>query len=153
MTVLLVRHTHAGDRSAWDGDDRRRPVSDRGALQAEALVDLLATYPVERVLTSPYIRCVQSVAPLAAARGLEVEEEDLLAEGAPLDLVQALLRRCEAEGVVLCSHGDVIGAVVSDLAHRGVDLGPAGARWEKASTWVLEGDLRHPRASYLPPPA
>jgi broad specificity phosphatase PhoE len=153
MTVLLVRHTHAGDRAAWDGDDRRRPVSDRGAEQAEALVDLLASYPVERVLSSPYVRCVQSVAPLAAARSLEVEEEDLLAEGAPLDLVRQLLRRSAAQDVVLCSHGDVIGAVVSDLARRGVDLGPAGATWEKASTWILDGDPLHPLASYLPPPA
>jgi broad specificity phosphatase PhoE len=153
VTMLLVRHTHAGDRSTWDGDDRRRPVSARGVQQADALVGMLASYPVERVLSSPYVRCVQSVAPLAAARGLEVEEEDLLAEGAPLDLVQQLLRRYETEDIVLCSHGDVIGAVVSDLAQRGVDLGPAGARWEKASTWVLDGDPRHPRASYLPPPA
>jgi broad specificity phosphatase PhoE len=153
MTVFLVRHTHAGDRSTWDGDDRRRPVSELGVRQAEALVELLADHPVDRVLSSPYVRCVQSVAPLAATRGLEVEEEDLLAEGVPLDLVQQLLRRCEAEDVVLCSHGDVIGAVVSDLAHRGVDLGPAGETWPKASTWILDGDPLRPRASYLPPPA
>jgi broad specificity phosphatase PhoE len=153
LTVLLVRHTHAGDRSAWAGDDRRRPVSARGARQADALVKLLASYPIDRVLTSPYVRCVQSVAPLAAARGIEVEEEDVLAEGAPLDLVQQLLRRHAVDHTVLCSHGDVIGAIVTDLAERGVDLGPAGARWEKASTWVLDGDPLRPRASYLPPPA
>jgi phosphohistidine phosphatase SixA len=153
VTLLLLRHTHAGERDAWAGDDRHRPVSERGARQAEALVHQLSTYPIERVLTSPYVRCVQSVEPLAAARGLEVEEEDVLAEGAPFDLVQRLLQRVAGEDVVLCSHGDVIGAIVSDLAHRGVDLGPVGATWQKASTWVLDGDPHRPRASYLPPPA
>jgi 8-oxo-dGTP diphosphatase len=153
VTILLLRHTHAGDRDAWRGDDRQRPVSDRGVRQAEALVAQLGGYPVERVLTSPYVRCVQSVEPLAAARGLEVEEDDRLAEGTPFDLVRRLLHELADEQAVLCSHGDVIGAIVTDLAHRGVDLGSAGLVWAKASTWVLDGDATTPRASYLPPPA
>jgi phosphohistidine phosphatase SixA len=153
VTILLLRHTHAGDRDAWTGDDRRRPVSDRGARQAKALVPQLERYPVERVLTSPYVRCVQSVQPLASARGLEVEEEDRLAEGTSFDLIDRLLHEVADQHVVLCSHGDVIGAIVSELAHRGVDLGPAGPVWAKASTWVLDGDPADPHASYLPPPA
>jgi phosphohistidine phosphatase SixA len=153
MTLLVLRHTHAGDREAWSGDDRRRPVSERGARQAEALVEVLAPYPLERVLTSPYLRCVQSVEPLAAARGLEVEHEDLLAEGTPLDRIQGLLRDVADVPTVLCSHGDVVSSIVTDLAHRGVDLGPNGLVWQKASTWVLDGDPLRPRASYLPPPA
>jgi broad specificity phosphatase PhoE len=153
MTILLLRHTHAGDRDRWEGDDRRRPVSARGVRQAERLVEQFGGYPVDRVLTSPYVRCVQSVEPLATARGLDIEEDDRLAEGTPFDLVQRLLREVADHEVVLCSHGDVIGAIVSDLAHRGVDLGTAGPVWAKASTWVLDGDPQHPRASYLPPPA
>jgi 8-oxo-dGTP diphosphatase len=152
MTILLLRHTHAGDRDRWVGDDRQRPVSDRGVRQAKALVDLLGGYPVDRVLTSPYVRCVQSVVPLAVARGLDIEEDDRLAEGTPFDLVQRLLREVADDEVVLCSHGDVIGAIVTDLAQRGVDLGPDGPVWAKASTWVLDGDPLQPRASYLPPP-
>jgi broad specificity phosphatase PhoE len=153
VTLLVLRHTHAGDRATWRGDDRLRPVSERGERQAHALVDLLAGYPLDRILTSPYVRCVQSVEPLAAARGIEVEEEDLLAEGAPLDLVQRLLLQLAGDHAVLCSHGDVIGAIVTDLAHRDVDLGPGPPEWPKASTWVLDGDPLAPRASYLPPPA
>jgi 8-oxo-dGTP diphosphatase len=153
VTILLLRHTHAGDRDAWVGDDRRRPVSERGVRQAEALVVQLGGYPVERVLTSPYVRCVQSVEPLAAARGLELEEDERLAEGTPFDLVQRLLHEVAGSDTVLCSHGDVIGAIVTDLAHRGVDLGSAGQVWAKASTWVLDGEPTAPSASYLPPPA
>jgi phosphohistidine phosphatase SixA len=153
VTILLFRHTHAGDRDHWVGDDRQRPLSGRGVRQAAAVVDQLAGYPVERVLSSPYLRCVQSVQPLASVRGLDVEEEHRLAEGTAFDLVRGLLRQVDGEHVVLCSHGDVIGAIVTDLAHRGVDLGEPGPVWQKGSTWVLDGAPDAPAARYLPPPA
>lgn len=153
MPLLLLRHVHAGDRDTWSGDDRLRPVSDRGVRQADALVAAYTDLPVQRILTSPYRRCVQSVEPLAAALGLDVEQEDDLAEGVPLDVVQRLLGRLRGHDVVLCSHGDVIGSLVQDWHFRGVNLGPAGPRWQKASTWVVEGDPRLPTVRYLPPPA
>ena len=155
MTLLLLRHVHAGDRDGWTGDDRRRPISDRGHRQADALVATYDGQDVTRILTSPYVRCVQSVEPLADARGLDVEVEDALAEGTPLDAVRRLFARLDGGTVVLCSHGDVIASVVQDLLVRGVDLGgPDALRWQKGATWVLEGDPRSPRtARYLPPPA
>ena len=42
MSLLLIRHALAGHRNAWEGDDRVRPVDDRGRLQSDALVDALA---------------------------------------------------------------------------------------------------------------
>ena len=153
MPLLLLRHVHAGDRDAYDGDDRRRPASDRGIREAQALVETYADFPITRILTSPYTRCVQSVEPLAAARGLSVEETDDLAEGTPLDLVHRVLARLRGEDTVLCSHGDVIGSVVQDWHFRGVDLGTDGPRWPKGSTWVAGGDPRVPTVRYLPPPA
>lgn len=134
MSVLLIRHAHAGDRAAWSDPDHLRPLTTRGRREATALVELFAGYEVARVLTSPARRCVETVAPLAAARGLEVEEHDGLAEGAPLDRVEPLLR---IPAAALCSHGDVIGAVLRDLAARGVDLGPDPGL-AKGSTWVLD---------------
>lgn len=153
MPHLLLRHVHAGDRDAFAGDDRRRPASARGRRQAEALIASFAEFPIARILTSPYTRCVQSVEPLAAALGLPVEETDELAEGASLDLVWRLFARLGDEVAVLCSHGDVVGSVVQDWHYRGVNLGAEGPRWEKASTWVVEGDPRLPSVHYLPPPA
>ena len=152
MTVLLVRHVEAGDRDGWSGEDRLRPVSDHGRAQAEALVPLLTPFAPTDILSSPYVRCVQSVEPLAQALGLEVQYEDHLAEGTPFDLVQRLLKRVRGDGtVVLCSHGDVIGAVISDLFHRGA-LGDQPSRWRKGSVWVLDGPPGNPRPRYLPPP-
>ena len=48
MIVLLVRHARAGDRDAWEDDDRLRPLDKKGWKQAEGLVGLLADYPLRR---------------------------------------------------------------------------------------------------------
>lgn len=164
MTVLLIRHVDAGDRHDWDQPDHLRPLSSRGLKQSLALVDTLATHPIDRVVTSPYVRCVQSVEPLAAALGLPAETDDTLAEGALLDAVRRLLRRPGGQCVALCSHGDVIGAIVDDLARRGL-LDGLEPRWPKGSTWRLDGPLwpgpdgtdrpdeRDVTVEYLAPPA
>jgi broad specificity phosphatase PhoE len=158
VSLLLLRHVHAGDRAAWSGDDRSRPISATGLRQALAIVDRYADRPVVGIVTSPYTRCVQSVEPLAASRGLPIEEAEELAEGAPLDVVErfvrAQTRRGDRDGgdVVLCSHGDVIGAVVTYLGESGAELPSATPTWSKASTWVLDGGLDDPAPVHLPPP-
>src|SRR5918996_824199 len=45
--VLLLRHGRAGERSSWEGDDRRRPLDELGMRQAEELVRLLSRFEVE----------------------------------------------------------------------------------------------------------
>lgn len=153
MTILLLRHAHAGDRSRWEGDDRARPLTERGVHQAQSLHATYAQHPIEQVLTSPWTRCVQTVEPLAQARHLDVEVADALGEGTPLDVVQRLLRRTRDTTAVMCTHGDVLAAVLTDLSHRGV-VGADGLRWPKGSTWELaadeDGAVTH--AAYLPPP-
>ena len=142
MAVLLVRHAAAGDRDAWDAPDQLRPLDGHGLAQAESLVDLLAGFPVERVLSSPYLRCTQTVEPLAAARGLEVEPCEELAEGGAAAALVLVRRLLEGPGVVLCTHGDVMEAV---LDGRGVSR---TRETEKGATWAVEPGA----ARYLPPP-
>lgn len=147
--VLLVRHAEAGDRRRWEGDDHRRPLSDEGRRQAERLVEVLRDQPVGRILSSPYARCMQTVEPLAAARGVAVEPSDALAEGAGAAAVHRLLG--EVGDAVLCSHGDVVQELVEALDRRGVAVGGGLA---KGSTWVLDvvgGEVVGAR--YLPEPA
>ena len=103
MSVLL-RHASAGDRSAWAGDDFHRPLDKKWRRQAKEIAAALAADDVRRVVSSPYVRCVQTVEPLAAALGLEVEIDDRLAEGGD-GSARALF---EEPGVVACTHGDVI---------------------------------------------
>jgi 8-oxo-dGTP diphosphatase len=150
--AYLVRHAKAGDRERWKEPDELRPLTKKGRRQAEALVARFRGLDVARVISSPYARCVQTVRPLALDRGLPVDTSDVLAEGAATSDVLALLEELASTPTVLCSHGDVIPALVLHLVELGANI--AGERdWKKGSTWVLEreGD-RVARASYLPPP-
>jgi 8-oxo-dGTP diphosphatase len=151
--VYLVRHAKAGARSAWTEADELRPLSKNGRRQAEALVRLLRGTSVERVVSSPYVRCVQTVRPLALDRGLPVETSDALAEGATLEAAMAVLNDLSTVPTVVCSHGDVIPAILEHLEVLGGRLeGPR--EWRKGSVWVAERqDGRFTRARYLPPSA
>ena len=153
MPLILVRHAVAESRRGWDEPDLIRPLNERGTKQAAALVDQLAPYPVARVLSSPYLRCTQTVAPLAVAAGVDLEESDALAEGMSRDAV-ALVRGLAGSTAALCSHGDVIPRVLQTLVIEDeLDLGP-DPRWQKGSSWVLDSEGgRFTSARYLPPPA
>jgi 8-oxo-dGTP diphosphatase len=152
--LFLVRHADAGNRGAWVGDDFDRPLDDSGSMQAEAIAVALAERPVRRILSSPAVRCVDTVAPLGRTLELPVETVDELAEGSPVGNALDLLASLAAgEGdSVLCSHGDVIPGVLWVLARYGLDV-PYLGRCKKASIWELEvsegsvvaATYRHPR--------
>ena len=154
MTLYLFRHAKAGERKSWDGDDFLRPLSRRGQKQAEGLIALLADAPLDRIFSSPYVRCMESVVPLAARRELAIEPVEALAEGAPLESALALVRKHQARDTLMCSHGDVIPMVLEHFASRGLDLGPHPA-CPKGSTWVVDLDPTGEPVTtrYLPPPA
>ncbi len=143
MRALLVRHARAGSRRRWTGDDRLRPLDRKGRRQARELARTLASLGVTRLLSSPYVRCVQTLEPAGERLGLPVEARPELAEGAARDDVAVLLGELEDGVPALSTHGDVIVEL----------LGPAGES-RKGGIWVLEltgGQVRAER--YLEPPA
>lgn len=154
MPVFLVRHAHALSRDRWEGDDEDRELSAKGHRQARGLVPVLEKLEPGRVLSSPAVRCLDTVRPAADILGLAVEAEADLAEGrgpAALGLLRCLL----PFNPVLCSHGDVIPELLSALVVQdGLDLG-LNPRVEKGSVWVLEAgpEGSFEMATYLPPPA
>ena len=149
--MLLIRHAEAGDRRDWGGDDELRPLSPIGKDQAMRLVALWRDQPLTRVLSSPFVRCTQTVEPLASALGLQVEGTQALAEGhaaEALELVHSLV----GEDAALCTHGDVVPEVLQHLEAEGVHI-LAEWKWRKASTWVLHtDDGAFARATYVPRP-
>lgn len=173
-TVELVRHASAGKRGSWNGPDRERPLDDRGRRQAQLLADLLTPGPpLVAFVSSPSVRCVQTIEPLAAAAGRKVAEEPGLAEasapppiadagewhvsawlgGCALAVVDRLLAETEdGTRIVACSHGDTAPALLTVLAARdGVALERvhlAKAGW---ATLVFE-DRRCVRAEVHPAP-
>src|SRR5260370_2918778 len=150
--AYVVRHAKAGDRSDWMGDDRLRPLTKSGAGQAEALADLLATDPIDQILSSGYLRCLQTVEPLATRRKLPVEPVKDLEEGAGGESVIRLVEKFKGRNIVLCTHGDVVEELLEHLIAQGL-VQRARAKMEKGSTWVLEEkDGKITGAKYLPAP-
>ena len=154
MTVLLVRHARAGQRKYWKRPDIERPLSEKGQLQAERLVDVLARYPIKRIWSSPYVRCVQSVEPIAEKLSIEVEQYFELTEGAPADEVRALLRGSRNSTDIWCTHGDIVEVVLDAIVDDGVKLKKADKKFLKGSFWELQQDKkgRVTKATYFPPP-
>ena len=126
--LLFVRHASAGEREKWVGDDPLRPLDEKGRRQAVELVTKLEPYAVARILSSPFVRCVQTVEPLATARELAIETTDVLADGAGPDGVRRLLGQLAGSPAVLCGHGGEIEALFGET--------------KKSATHMLDAELR-----------
>ena len=98
--------------------------------------DALAEFQIDRIVSSPYLRCVQTVEPLAEARGLEIELDEQLG-ATRLDEVGEVLERLRGENVAVCTHGDL-----PWLGDR---------KFKKGATWVVDDRLVPER--YIKPPA
>jgi phosphohistidine phosphatase SixA len=130
MPLLLVRHAWAGKRSEWEGDDSKRPLDARGEQRAQELIERLASYPIEEIHTSPYTRCVQTVEPLAAARGLEPILRDELGEDRQWRDGAALVGELAGRDAVVCGHGGLEATLVDP------------PKWRKGATFVVDEGLR-----------
>jgi hypothetical protein len=86
---------------------------------------------------------------LAAREGHEVGLSDKLAEGGRLEALLGLLEEVP-EGSILCTHGDMLKAVISRFEAEEALQGRAC--WEKGVVWVLlRVGRRFVRASAIPP--
>ncbi len=150
--LYLVRHAKAGERRVWDGDDVDRPLSKAGWKQAEAIGKRLAKHGATGAISSHYVRCIQTLEPLAARLGSEVVVDKRLSEGEPYEHVLDLIADVPP-GTVLCSHGDIVPAVIGALARRGMEV-QTDADWRKGTIWVLtrKGAVVS-RGKVWPPPA
>jgi phosphohistidine phosphatase SixA len=151
MRSFLVRHAKAGSRSNWTGDDRIRPLSKNGWRQAELLAERLGTEHPSALWTSPYLRCRQTLEPLARATDLDIVEDERLAEAGRFEEVLELLTSLP-DGAVLCSHGDLIPDTIAALERRGCAI-ETPPDWRKATVWTVEHiDGEWIRATVEPPP-
>jgi 8-oxo-(d)GTP phosphatase len=140
VRALIVRHARAGDRLEWEGDDRLRPLDKKGRKQAKALAATLADLGADRLISSPYLRCVQTVEPAAARLHRPIEERAGLAEGAAWAEIEGVFAELEGSLPALSTHGDVIEALLPGLGCK------------KGAVWVVDVDRGEVRPeSYLPP--
>jgi 8-oxo-dGTP diphosphatase len=150
--LYLVRHGKAGSRHDYSGDDRLRPLSSAGRRQAEFLGTRLVEAGVKNFVSSPYVRCVQTLRPAAKETGTKVETDERLSEGHSFVGVLDLMVEV-SDATALCSHGDVIPETIAALVQRGCEF-LSEPDWRKGSVWVLErgpdGDIVSAEA--WPPP-
>jgi 2,3-bisphosphoglycerate-dependent phosphoglycerate mutase len=75
LYLYLVRHAH----SDWTTDEQR-PLSADGLANAERVPDIMKSYPISRIVSSPYRRALQTIEPMAHACGLPIHQDHRLAE-------------------------------------------------------------------------
>jgi 8-oxo-dGTP diphosphatase len=139
--MLLLRHASAGERLSSPALDRERPLDRAGRADAGRLPAAFADHRLERIVTSPHARCLETVLPLAAATGLEIEVHEELVPEAPTESTRSLLDQLPAASLV-CTHREVIERLFDGQV-----------RCEKGAAWLLEreADGWLPVA-YIPPP-
>ncbi len=150
--LYFVRHAKAGSRSEWDGDDSTRPLTGKGRRQSIAIGEWLAPLATGSLISSPSVRCMQTLEPLAERVGATIVVDKRLAEyagfGGAVELLATL-----PDGSVLCSHGDVIPETITALERRGCKI-VGEPEWRKASVWELRrgDDGAISEATAWPPP-
>ncbi|QBP91975.1 histidine phosphatase family protein [Bacillus mycoides] len=73
-TIYFVRHAH----STYTKEERERPLSDKGHIDADNVIHLLKEEHIDVVISSPYKRAIQTVQGIANTYNLSIQlEEDL----------------------------------------------------------------------------
>lgn len=143
MELWIVRHACAGHKEDWSGEDDERPLDPSGHEQAEALADLLAGDGPTRLVSSPTVRCTETLAPLAVRTGLPIERDDALRPGVGADTLRAIVDDDPPVGTVVCTHGETMQPLLDHLRQRGLVVDGDGAGDEhlllKGTAWRLEG--------------
>jgi phosphohistidine phosphatase SixA/8-oxo-dGTP pyrophosphatase MutT (NUDIX family) len=125
-TIVVLRHAKSVSRDAWDDDDLKRPLTDAGAERADELAPVLAAYGIRRVVTSPAIRCTQTVEPFAHSISTFLEIDDRISEETRYSQVNrsvvATLDR--KKPAVLCTHRPTLPWIFDAIGADTIDLKP-----------------------------
>lgn len=119
--LVVLRHAKAKPRSSWSRAEGDRPLAATGQRQAAAVKRLLMSWWPERVVTSPWVRCVATISPYAKASNAKVKLVDALTEAnhqrkphKTAAAVEALFDK--RRDVVLCTHRPALPTVFRQLA-------------------------------------
>ncbi|MFC7464451.1 NUDIX domain-containing protein [Brachybacterium sp. GCM10030252] len=130
VPIIVQRHGAAVSRAKWRKGEKSRPLNSKGRKQAQALPPLIDAFDPDRVLSSPWQRCLRTVEPVARIEGLTIRTKDELTEvghEAHPSRTAAVMARVlhEARGTVVCTHRPVLPTVIQsvrDVARPGAAL-------------------------------
>lgn len=72
--IYIIRHCKA------EGQSTDAPLTLEGIQQAEQLADFLGNFKIEQIISSPFLRAIQSIKPFAKREKLKIEIDDRLSE-------------------------------------------------------------------------
>lgn len=146
-TLYVIRHACAGRKGEWPGDDMDRPLDEAGLEQARALADALAGCEISGLESSPGVRCVQSLEPLAERLGLPIESSPALTQTGDLATLVAATPDHQLAGRVWCTHGETMEPLLDWLRSDELDADapevPDARLLAKGTGWAV--DLRDGR--------
>lgn len=120
-SIILVRHA---EKVTTDPNDKDPDLSPAGQERAARLAQLLGKTAVTRLIATEYKRTRNTLAPLAARLGKEVETRNA---SEALDLIRELGNAASESTIVVATHSNVLPQIVADLgAGRLKALDPQG---------------------------
>jgi len=140
-TLIILRHAKALERGDWDEPDSQRTLNEVGFDQAQLLIKHLEPFAIDEVYTSDYTRCVQTVTPLAHARGLSITavpslNEQTFEEDPSRAVAFANALKQDEKNIVICSHNPVIPTMLRGILNtklKNKDL----IKLEPGDAWIV----------------
>jgi len=140
-TLIILRHTKALERGDWDEPDSQRTLDEVGFDQAQLLIKHLEPFAIDEVYTSDFTRCVQTVTPLAHARGLSITtvpslNEEIFDEDPTRAVSFANALKQDEKNILICSHNPVIPTMLRGILNtklKNKDL----IKLEPGDAWII----------------
>jgi 8-oxo-dGTP pyrophosphatase MutT (NUDIX family)/phosphohistidine phosphatase SixA len=124
--LLVLRHGKARSRATWKDGEASRPLLAEGNDQAEALPKLLKAFGARLVFTSPWTRCLSTIAFYAQSSKVKVKVSPELTETANAkngeqtkNVTRALINLNKA--VIMCTHRPVMPNIIDEVEARTTD--------------------------------
>jgi 8-oxo-(d)GTP phosphatase len=158
FAIIALRHGKATPAENWDGPDSTRPLLQRGIDQSLSVALGIAAYRPAKLISSPAVRCMQTIAPTARVTGLPVTEKVEISQDAyrsdAAAVTKVIAKRLrKGRTTVLCSHGPVLPQLI-DAVVRATGTPDSGKLRRAASLAtgeyaVLHVPIDHPESGVV----
>lgn len=124
--LIILRHAKARSRATWKDGEASRPLLTEGNAQAESLPRLLKAFGAKRVYSSPWTRCLSTIAPFAQNAKVKVKTQPELTEVANAKKPQqtkSTIEQIVAVGKpgIVCTHRPVLPTIIETLEKHASD--------------------------------